>query len=109
MTTDTLRRHSKEELREQVGSVFQCAVAEGVFVPAVFTDMEDGPTARGTEQFALHFTLPPGTPPVQRIYDMEHPALGPVQWFLVPIGSDADGLQVEAAFNRRIDVASPEG
>ena len=107
MISETVRRLSKDELTEQVGSTFDCAVAEGVTVPALLSDVEDGPAVPGTEQFALHFTLPADTPPVQRMYAMEHPVLGPVQWFLVPIGRDSGGLYMEAVFNRR--VAPPEG
>lgn len=34
----------------------------------------------------------------QRIYTLEHPALGQLDLFLVPIGTDAVGMQYQAIF-----------
>lgn len=109
MTTDTIRRLSKDELFAQVGTTFSVAVGDGVSVPALLTDIEDGPTVPGIEQFALLFTLPVEMPAVQRTYDMEHAALGAVQWFLVPVERNRQGLVMQAIFARRMDSASPEG
>ena len=41
----------------------------------------------------------PGEPLLsQRIYRIEHPALGPLDLFLVPVGREPDGLRYEAVF-----------
>jgi hypothetical protein len=105
----TQKRHSRAELVEHVGSTFTVRVSDDVTVPAVLYETIDGPTVPGTEQFALHFRLPVETVPAQRIYDLEHPVLGALQLFLVPIGRDARGLYLEAAFSRRIDQPLSEG
>jgi hypothetical protein len=49
--------------------------------------------------FSVAFLGP--TDPVlpQRIYRIEHPALGTLELFLVPIGRDAAGVGYEAVFN----------
>jgi uncharacterized protein DUF6916 len=41
-----------------------------------------------------------GTAPLpQAIYHLEHPMLGPMDVFLVPIGRGAEGIRYEAIFN----------
>ena len=52
----------------------------------------------GREPFTLLFRGP--TEPVlpQRTYGLEHPSLGRTEIFIVPIGSDADGVSYEAVF-----------
>lgn len=108
MSIATQKVHTKAELTEQVGSTFTVQVSDEVSVPAVLFETVDGPAYPGTEQFALHFRLPAETPPVQRIYDLDHPVLGALQIFLVPIGLDTAGLQLEAVFSRRTEQAPPE-
>ena len=57
------------------------------------------PGAPRADPFALVFT---GDGPVldQRTYRLEHPVLGALDIFLVPIGQDSDGrVRYEAVFN----------
>jgi hypothetical protein len=50
------------------------------------------------EPFSLQFRGP-GDPFLrQRIYRLEHDALGALDIFLVPIGADGDGFRYEAVF-----------
>ncbi len=49
--------------------------------------------------FSLVFLAPKDAPLAQRIYRLEHPAMGGFEIFLVPIGRDASGLKCEAIFN----------
>jgi hypothetical protein len=52
----------------------------------------------GARPFSLVFRGP-GEPVLpQRIYRLEHPALGALDLFLVPIGRQPDGLRYEAVF-----------
>ena len=59
--------------------------------------------ARGAntrEPFSLLFHGPPEPVLPQRIYPLEHPELGKLELFLVPIGPDPNGtMQYEAVFN----------
>jgi hypothetical protein len=52
--------------------------------------------ARGA--FELVFRAPRGPLPVQRIYRLEHAALGSFELFLVPIGPDEHGMRYQAVF-----------
>ena len=51
------------------------------------------------EPFSLIFCLPLKSPLPQRIYTLEHPALGWLEIFLVPVALDARGLSLQAVFN----------
>lgn len=52
----------------------------------------------GRRPFSLVFRGPPGGALPQRIYRVDHPELGPLDIFLVPIGADGDGVRYEAVF-----------
>ena len=49
--------------------------------------------------FSLVFRGPRESFLPQRIYRVEHPALGSLEIFIVPIGLDASGYRYEAVFN----------
>jgi hypothetical protein len=55
-----------------------------------------GPRAR--VPFSLVFRGPAGVVLPQRIYRVDHPDLGSLDIFLVPIGADAAGVRYEAIF-----------
>ncbi|MFL5806986.1 MAG: DUF6916 family protein [Roseiflexaceae bacterium] len=49
-------------------------------------------------QFSLIFRQPAGAYLPQRIYSIEHPTLGRLDIFLVPIGPDRGGMRYQAVF-----------
>ena len=51
------------------------------------------------QPFSVTLLAPPGTRGAQGIYIVEHPDLGQIELFLVPIDSSADRLRFEAVFN----------
>jgi hypothetical protein len=53
----------------------------------------------GQRPFSLAFLGPGGPMLPQGIHRLEHPALGALELFLVPIGRDAAGVSYEAVFN----------
>jgi len=53
-------------------------------------------------QFSLIFLGPEEAPVAQGIYRLDHPALGALDLFLVPIGKDQSGVRYEAIVNRSI-------
>lgn len=55
-----------------------------------------GPRAGGSFSLVFRGPLQPVLP--QRIYRLEHAALGPLEIFLVPIGPDEQGMRYEAVF-----------
>ena len=52
------------------------------------------------ECFALVFQAPVDAPPVQGVYRLHHPVIGPADIFLVPFKKTEVGLYYEAIFNR---------
>jgi hypothetical protein len=58
---------------------------------AALTDCRQG--------FSLHFKAPPQPALPQGIYAVQHPELGPLEIFLVPIAADREGYYLEAIFN----------
>jgi len=52
------------------------------------------------EQFSLIFRGPPDVYLPQQIYPLEHPAMGRLDLFLVPVDQKKDGYRYEAYFNR---------
>ena len=52
----------------------------------------------GGRPFSVLFRGPAEPLLTQRIYRLEHPALGPLDLFLVPVGREPDGLRYEAVF-----------
>lgn len=49
--------------------------------------------------FSLIFTGPPDIILPQHIYHLDHPSMGRLDIFIVPIGRDAEGTQYEAVFS----------
>ncbi len=57
------------------------------------------PEAGGRQSFSLVFHAPASERLAQGIHAFTHPTLGTHELFLVPIGRDAQGLQLEVIFN----------
>jgi hypothetical protein len=51
------------------------------------------------QAFSLVFTGPPEPVLPQALYRLEHPEMGRLDIFLVPIGAGPEGVQYEAVFN----------
>src|ERR1044071_6794722 len=54
----------------------------------------------GQVQFSIQFQGPENPFLPQRIYTLEHEALGRFELFLVPVGKNSSGFEYEAVFNR---------
>lgn len=52
------------------------------------------------EVFSLLFRVPLDLPVYQRMYQMEHAALGTLELFLTPVERTDEGIIYEAVFNR---------
>ena len=57
-------------------------------------------SASRQEIFSILFRGPLETPLAQRIYQLEHPHLGTLSLFIVPVGMNEQGYEYEAVFNR---------
>ena len=89
-----------------VGDVFRLTVDDTTTVDARLIEATPSSAASASlppngrrAPFSLVFQGP-GSPVLpQRIYRLEHPELGALDVFLVPIGHDAGGMRYEAVFN----------
>jgi hypothetical protein len=87
-----------------VGEAFTLRLAEH---RAVEVDLIEAPTRRWPgspvtdtgRPFALVFRSRGPAPLPQRIYRLEHPTLGALELFLVPLGPEGGGMRFEAVFN----------
>ena len=95
---DKLQRSDFEQL---VGQEFSLAT-EGKELPLRLLEASRlGPTSGNPERapFALLFRGPNDPPLNQGIFEFNHPEIGALSLFLVPIGPDAEGLCYEVLFN----------
>ena len=105
-TTAVLEPLEITTFAERVGDVFRLAIDEKTTVdarliaatPSALAAASPPPNGRRTP-FSLVFRGPAGGALPQRIYRLEHPELGSLDVFLVPIGPDAGGMCYEAVFN----------
>ena len=86
-----------------LGSPFIVHVGDGRTVSVELSEVASYPAMRGAprqEPFALVFAGPSETPFAQGLYALDHPELGRLEIFLVPIGPGPDGRhRYEAVFN----------
>ena len=57
------------------------------------------PVSAPDRPFSLEFLSRGPAPLPQRIYRLEHPTLGALDLFLVPLGPEGGGMRFEAVFN----------
>ncbi|MBK9062174.1 MAG: hypothetical protein IPL89_03130 [Acidobacteria bacterium] len=87
---------------ERVGEEFRVAageVAVGLVLSEVTNLARKGDAGPRRAPFSLVFRGPLSPVLPQRIWPLEHAALGTLEIFLVPIGPDAEGMRYEAVFN----------
>jgi len=53
----------------------------------------------GMERFSIYFDGPPDQRLPQQLYHLEHPDMGGLDLFLVPVAGDEKKLRYEAVFN----------
>ena len=95
-----LDRVSKEDFEPLVGrkvKVYQGDASADVEVKEVVATRS--PSPRATEPFRIVLRSRDGWVATQGIFRIEHPALGALELFAVPIGPDGEGLCYEIIFN----------
>lgn len=88
----------------QEGTAFRLSLPSGEVLDALLLQVTvlsaKGPGGqellRKRAPFSLIFRVPAQGRFEQKIYKLEHPAIGAFELFLVPIGHNADGYQCEA-------------
>lgn len=85
-----------------VGDAFRLEFADHPPVELTLVDAAPGPWQRpegGRIAFRLEFSGPAQPLLEQRTYRLEHPALGPIDLFLVPLAQDEKSTTYEAIVN----------
>jgi hypothetical protein len=94
---------TQEHFAARMNQVFTIDSGDGARIEAELVEVRPlGETAlkSGRRQgFSVLFRGPMEPILPQRVYTLEHPKLGEIQLFLVPIGPDGTGLRYEAVFS----------
>jgi hypothetical protein len=89
-----------DRFAEARGSVFKLTAPSGVTIELELVDVSQLKATESQESFSVIFLAPQPYRVEQGLYDIEHPSMGSMQLFLVPVGLADDGrLQLEAVFN----------
>lgn len=99
-----LNEVTQAEFAACTGDSFQLELAPGQAVPALLGEAtllknSHGQNPQRRAPFSILFRVPSETMLPQRIYALEHPQLGRLEIFLVPIGREDGHLLLEAIFN----------
>ena len=95
-----------QQFADQIGSSFAVSVSGGALVQLELVhvtpyeqslDVKD--KSLKIQAFSITFSGARAQHLPQNSYTMEHPALGEMNIFIVPIGPDAQGMRYEAVFN----------
>jgi hypothetical protein len=96
-------RHEVSVFASRIGEIFAMRLAGGATLDLELVEVRDlgRRVTPGGELSNYGLTFLARTPAAlpQAIYRLEHAALGAMDVFLVPIGSDAAGIRYEAIFN----------
>ena len=87
---------------DRIGESFRIRLADDAIIETSLIEArtwgEESARGRGRTPFSLVFRGPAGPVLPQRIYSMEHAAVGRFDIFIVPTGPDAEGMRYEAVF-----------
>ena len=92
--------YQMETFTPHVGSEFMAAPAEGQQVRLRLTEVAPAQSNERVLQFSLFFRGPLEPALQQRTYRLVHGQLGEMDFFLVPVAREADGMRYQAAFTR---------
>jgi hypothetical protein len=102
MTEFVVKLPDLDEFAAALGTTFRASVEGGPDFDLVLAEATRLLLNDVQDCFSLIFRAPPETESVQRLYRLEHPALGTMHLLLVPVKKDETGLYFEAIFNRLI-------
>jgi hypothetical protein len=95
---------TRDDFAKHLNTKFRVQTSDGQATEMELTEVTELRQTKHQEAFSLIFLAPGDTAPEQRLYEMEHDALGTHLISLVPISLDKKGLHFEALFNRLINV-----
>lgn len=90
-----------EDFADKLGEIFVISEPDVPAMPLTLTEAEPLPARvpGARPPFALVFLGKDPRVLPQRLYRLEHAAMGEVTIFLVPVGKDARGVSYQAVFN----------
>jgi hypothetical protein len=94
------RELTRDTFAPHVGSSFLVHADDARRVELTLAQVSDVRTSARTEAFSLEFHGPAGAALPQAEYRFEHPVLGELALFIVPVGQQGGLLEYEAVFNR---------
>jgi len=87
-----------DDFTAHLGADFEMQVADGI-VPLKLVKVDPaGNSGRAGGAFSLIFVAPKGSGYPQAIYPINHPVLGTMEIFLVPVGPQSGGNGYQAIF-----------
>ncbi len=89
-----------EDFKDRIGEMFDVVLAEGPAVTLELIEARQPPEDRPDKAHFVEWKGPLDRPLDQRIYELQHPELGTLPLFLVPVNQVADGFVYEAVFTR---------
>ncbi len=92
-------QYSLEMFKPHIGESFSAKLPDDS-LPLVLKEVEPLLQAEGMVQFSIVFHGPRSQFLRQQMYELEHPALGTLAIFLVPIGETKDVFVYQAVFCR---------
>lgn len=101
---DPLAAYTKAAFVSYLNSVFQLNTGFNV-IAVTLVKIDDMPSAKGGECFSLLFRGGSGAALRQNTYNVDHPSLGRFPLFLVPVGTDQNGVQGYVATINRLSYA----
>jgi hypothetical protein len=90
---------TRDQFAEQKGSTFAVRFGPESVVDMKLVEVTETKRKGRLESFSLLYAAPPDTPAWQNLFPVEHPVLGSMELFLVPVGGDAKSIEFEALFN----------
>ena len=98
-----LEKLTKEDFSRHAGATFRLETSPGATVDVTLVETKDlslgNEAASRRSPFSLLFRGPRSPVLPQHIYALDHPELGRLEIFLVPVREDRDGVEYEAIFN----------
>jgi len=91
---------SADEFEPFLGDSFVVSVDGAAPIDFVLTPVQRlAPRPGGRDPFSLFFHGPPAPLVAQGVHHLEHPTMGELDIFVVPIGADQDKIVYQAVFN----------
>lgn len=98
-----MKHLSREDFNKHVGSEFQVSLNPDTRFSAKLDKVTDLRTGPQTENYAISLLAQSDAPLEQMIYTVEHPEMGKLELFLVPVSKDEKGVRYESVFNYLLD------